>query len=92
MNPDTPPAVTVTLSPFQWSMLLTQLENDMCIVNRDRENLFRLYEIIASQLAGHPVTVRRPEAKKPLAETPTREPERRTWLKDLFNWYEGPTS
>ncbi len=21
-----------------------------------------------------------------------REPERRTWLKDLFNWYEGPTS
>lgn len=40
----------VLLQPFEWHLLLKELESSMRIINRDRENITILYEKISTQL------------------------------------------
>lgn len=47
--------VAVTMSAFDWHVLLEEMEYTNRIVNRDTREVKRLYELIASQLAGQPV-------------------------------------
>lgn len=49
--------ISITLTPYQWHMLLEELENRLCVVNIDRTNLVEVYEAIAGQLRGEPVKV-----------------------------------
>ncbi len=75
MNTQADTPLTVTLTSYEWHALLKSLEEHMCIVNRNQENTFTLYELIASQLAGHPITVSRPKDSVPVtANKPSTEP------------------
>lgn len=55
--------INFSLTYWETKELLNQLETLMCVVNRDNEPVYQLYEIIASQLQGSPVKVQRPERK-----------------------------
>ena len=87
-EPSTP--LTVTLSSWHWHRLLRQLEEDMRVCNVDQEVTYQLYELIASQLAGHPVRVQRPEPKtvlKPVkSEKPTASVSLSRWKRFLTRW------
>jgi len=48
---------TVTLTLFEWAMLLKELEFKIGFVNQDTSIALVLYEKIASQIYGQPVTV-----------------------------------
>lgn len=49
--------VSVSMSPYEWHKLLSELEFAMCIVNRDQRTITALYEMISSQLNEVPVKV-----------------------------------
>jgi len=70
---------TFNLTYWQTKELLNQLENLMCIINRDNEPTYELYEIIISQLQGVPVTIKRPERK---TNSVVKDPE------PLKKWFE----
>ncbi len=63
---------SIELSNYAWHSLLSELEDSLRICNRDNTNVEILYENIASQLAGRPVKVSRPEKQKvkPLDKPP----------------------
>ena len=59
-NVATPPTfqrASVTLSVYDWHLLLKAMENLICIVNRDNANVKRIYEVISTQLCEVPVKV-----------------------------------
>lgn len=56
-NPPEDAQIAVHLTPYEWHVLLRELEHFLRVVNRDRTNLTKTYEAIASQLAGSTVKV-----------------------------------
>ena len=61
----TGPAVSVTLSTYAWHKLLGELESRLNVINRPNPHVtVWLYEIIASQLAGHTITVGKPKTEE----------------------------
>ena len=60
---------SVTLSTYDWHLLLNDIEDHLRIVNRDRTTTRELYEKIASQLYGTKVTYILNEPQKPPERT-----------------------
>ncbi len=67
-----PNLTSIKLSNYDWHILLDELEQTMRIYNKDNSNAEILYCNIASQLAGRPVKISRPEKQKvkPLDKPP----------------------
>ena len=56
-SPPEKPLFTVTLTAYDWHVLMNELEHSLRVVNRDSRNLVKIYEAVAAQLAGAPVKV-----------------------------------
>jgi len=69
-NDSIQPAQTVSLSSFDWHLVLAEMEHAMEIVGRDKVILEKLYCKMASQLAGHPVRFAKPEVPQIKFEMP----------------------
>ena len=54
----------VSLTVYDWHSLLSVLEGSIKIINRDTSRAVRLYEAIAAQLSGVPVTVYQHQGKE----------------------------
>ncbi len=83
--------VDIKLSVYDVHQLLTELERAMCVVNRDREGLFNLYETIASQATNKRVVVNR-ESYMPTKPTPLPKPDpdlraKPAVLDPIGNWF-----
>lgn len=63
--PDTPPLITVTLPAYRWHKLLSEMEDAMCVCNRDQRTMIELYQDIASQLDNGAVKVRHQQNPNP---------------------------
>ena len=72
--------ISIKLPPYEWHALLKELEQNMCIVNRDQTNSYVLYRAIASQLAGREIKV-----EMPVQQTAIQEPVEKTFWQKLFN-------
>ena len=64
-NQDSLPVVqlSVTLSGYEWHLLLKELEQSMRFANLDTSVAIRLFDEIASQLAGVRVSVEKTNTK-----------------------------
>jgi len=75
---------SVTLSTYDWHLLLNDIEDHLRIVNRDRTTTRELYEKIASQLYGTKVTYILNEPQKP--PKPDKEP---SFFEKVSCWVRG---
>lgn len=76
--------LAVRLSAWEWHHFLKEIEDGiLCVVNRDQTNARILYSKIATQLAGHEVTM--PPQKRPAPLDNDKPDEKRpTLLKRIF--------
>lgn len=71
--------LAVRLSAWEWHHFLSEIEDGiLCVANRDQTNARILYAKIATQLAGHEVTM--PPQKRPAPLDDDRPEEKPTTL------------
>lgn len=79
---ETVPTVSIKLTPYAWGRLLSALEDQMQICNRNQSNTIELWEMIASQLNGrdmHVLHSQNPDPKyRPLKEPAKEAPVEQT--------------
>lgn len=76
----------VRMSVYEWHELLRDLEAHMRIINRDQAVTCRLYEKIASQLAGRNVVIVEDKPKPVVADAVSSKEEREQSEKKRKKW------
>lgn len=85
------PNINITMTSYEWHLLLNDIEDHLRIVNRDRRTTASLYEKIASQLLGAKVTYLLDEPKKKespnTVENKSDEIIKQCWLHRIFKGF-----